>query len=212
MSKVQVDILGLSINPNSQRAYALLLREVDGNRKLPIVIGEPEAQAIANELEGIRPQRPMTHDLLRNIIEALGASVREIVIHAIKDGTFYASIIFEYSDIEIDARPSDAIALAVRCNAPMYIEDAILEESALSPEEFQESEEETDETDDTDDTVRGHEEFEEASTRKTVSRDQLELPLTERQRLEQELDQAIKVEDYEAAANIRDSLRKLEGL
>jgi bifunctional DNase/RNase len=209
MSKVQVDILGLSINPNSQRAYALLLREVDGNRKLPIVIGEPEAQAIANELEGIRPQRPMTHDLLRNIIEALGASVREIVIHAIKDGTFYASIIFEYSDIEIDARPSDAIALAVRCNAPMYIDDAILEESALSPEEFQESEEETD---DTDDTVRGHEEFEEASTRKTVSRDQLELPLTERQRLEQELDQAIKVEDYEAAANIRDSLRKLEGL
>ncbi len=207
MSKVQVDILGLSINPNSQRAYALLLREVGGSRKLPIVIGEPEAQAIANELEGIRPQRPMTHDLLCNIIEALGASVREIVIHAIKDGTFYASIIFEYSDIEIDARPSDAIALAVRCNAPMYIDDAILEESALSPEEIQETEE-----DNSEESTQGDEEFEETSTRKTVSRDQLELPLTERQRLEQELDQAIKVEDYEAAARIRDSLRKLEGL
>jgi len=78
MNKIQVDILGLSINPNSQRAYALLLKEVDGTRRLPIVIGEPEAQAIANELEGVRPQRPMTHDLLKNIIETLGATVREM--------------------------------------------------------------------------------------------------------------------------------------
>jgi bifunctional DNase/RNase len=210
MSKVQVDILGLSINPNSQRAYALLLREVDGNRKLPIVIGEPEAQAIANELEGIRPQRPMTHDLLRNVIEALGASVREVVIHAIKDGTFYASIIFEYSDIEIDARPSDAIALAVRCNAPMFIDEAILDESALSPDEFQEAEDE--EHRDNDSVSRSDNEFEEAATRKPDLREKVEMPLTERQRLEQELDQAIKVEDYEAAARIRDSLRKLEGL
>ncbi|MEY2719195.1 MAG: hypothetical protein RLZZ273_561 [Bacteroidota bacterium] len=207
MSKIQVDILGLSVNPNSQRAYALLLREVDGNRRLPIVIGEPEAQAIANELEGIRPQRPMTHDLLRNVIEALGASIREIVIHSIKDGTFYASIHFEYSDIEIDARPSDAIALAVRCNAPMYIDEDIFAESALEEEgeasasaEIEHEDEHTDEED----------AASERSTRQ--SKAQIEMPLTERQRLEQELDQAIKVEDYEAAARIRDSLRRLEGL
>jgi hypothetical protein len=122
MGKIQVDILGISVNPNSQRAYALLLREIDGDRRLPIIIGEAEAQAIANELEGVRPQRPMTHDLLRNVIEALGSSVREIVISSIKDGTYYASINFEYSDVEVDARPSDAIALAVRCQVPMYVE------------------------------------------------------------------------------------------
>lgn len=207
MSKVQVDILGLSINPNSQRAYALLLREVDGDRKLPIVIGEPEAQAIANELEGIRPQRPMTHDLLRNTIESLGASVREVVIHSIKDGTFYASIIFEYSEIEIDARPSDAIALAVRCNAPIYIDEEILEESKLRADEFEESEAEHEEPNEL---ASPEEQFQEASSRKQMDRDQREVPLTERQRLEQELDQAVKVEDYEAAARIRDSLRKLD--
>jgi len=205
MSKIQVDILGLSINPNSQRAYALLLREVDGNRKLPIVIGEPEAQAIANELEGIRPQRPMTHDLLRNIIDALGASVREIVIHSIKEGTFYASVHFGYSDIEVDARPSDAIALAVRCNAPMFIDESIFDEAALDvqeePESIEEIEEESSQSEDSD----------QDSSRTALQREQSDAPLTERQRLEQELDQAIKVEDYEAAARLRDNLRQLDG-
>lgn len=207
MSKIQVDILGLSVNPNSQRAYALLLREVDGNRRLPIVIGEPEAQAIANELEGIRPQRPMTHDLLRNVIDALGASIKEIVIHSIKDGTFYASIHFEYSDIAIDARPSDAIALAVRCNAPMYIDEAIFNESALHDEGDDTSSEELESSDES-----GSDDDEGASSSGAhKTKGQIELPLTERQRLEQELDQAIKVEDYEAAAKIRDDLRKLDG-
>lgn len=205
MSKIQVDILGLSINPNSQRAYALLLREVDGNRKLPIVIGEPEAQAIANELEGIRPQRPMTHDLLRNIIDALGASIREIVIHSIKDGTFYASIHFEYSDIEIDARPSDAIALAVRCNAPMFIDESIFDESALESDDEQES------IDDSEGAETSGEELMKKSQHTEMQREQSDAPLTERQRLEQELDQAIKVEDYEAAARLRDNLRQLDG-
>jgi bifunctional DNase/RNase len=204
MDKVQVDILGLSINPNSQRAYALLLREVDGTRKLPIVIGETEAQAIANELEGVHPQRPMTHDLLRNVIEALGGTVREVYIHSIKDGTFYASIHFEYSDIEVDARPSDAIALAVRCNVPMYIEESILDESAINDIEIHE------EPDSSEDVPEGSEEYEEHSSRKATSREPRELPLTERQRLEQELDQAIKIEDYEAAIRIRDDLRKLD--
>lgn len=209
MSKIQVDILGLSINPNSQRAYALLLREVDGDRRLPIVIGEPEAQAIANELEGIRPQRPMTHDLLRNTIEALGASVREVVIHSIKEGTFYASVVFEYSEIEIDARPSDAIALAVRCNAPIYIDEEILEESKLRADEYEEADASQEQQEEQ---ASEGELFGEPASRKRQEREQPELPLTERQRLEQELDQAIKVEDYEAAARIRDSLRKLDSI
>lgn len=199
MSKIQVDILGLSINPNSQRAYALLLKEVDGTRRLPIVIGEPEAQAIANELEGVRPQRPMTHDLLRNIIEVLGASVKEVVIAELREGTFYARIVFEYSDLEVDARPSDAIALAVRCNAPLYIEESIMDEVALRAEDVQEVGDD-----------EASEDEEQQTSAVTSEREAPSQPLTERQRLEQELDQAIKVEDYEAAARIRDELQRLD--
>jgi bifunctional DNase/RNase len=199
MNKIQVDILGLSINPNSQRAYALLLKEVDGPRRLPIVIGEPEAQAIANELEGVRPQRPMTHDLLRSVIETLGASVKEVLISEIKEGTFYAKILFEYSDLEVDARPSDAIALAVRCGAPLYISEEIMDEVSLRAEDIQEidAEQPGEESED-------HEAASPAQQREAPTQ-----PLTERQRLEQELDQAIKVEDYEAAARIRDDLQRL---
>jgi bifunctional DNase/RNase len=200
MNKIQVDILGLSINPNSQRAYALLLKEVDGPRRLPIVIGEPEAQAIANELEGVRPQRPMTHDLLRSVIETLGASVKEVLISEIKEGTFYAKILFEYSDLEVDARPSDAIALAVRCGAPLYISEEIMDEVSLRAEDIQEidAEQPGEESED-------HEAASPAQQREAPTQ-----PLTERQRLEQELDQAIKVEDYEAAARIRDDLQRLD--
>lgn len=198
MNKIQVDILGLSINPNSQRAYALLLKEVDGPRRLPIVIGEPEAQAIANELEGVRPQRPMTHDLLRNVIEALGATVKEVVIAELREGTFYAKVVFEYSDLEVDARPSDAIALAVRCNAPLYINEAIMDEVALRAEDIQEID---------DDDASSSDDEQEQSTEQREAPSQ---PLTERERLEQELDQAIKVEDYEAAARIRDELQRLD--
>ncbi len=207
MNKIQVDILGLSINPNSQRAYALLLKEVDGTRRLPIVIGEPEAQAIANELEGVRPQRPMTHDLLKNIIETLGGTVREIVINAIKEGTFYATIIFDYSELEVDARPSDAIAIAVRCGAPMYVSDAIMDEIAMQADDITEIE------DGPSDTPEDDEEDEELKRlqQKSVNQDSPSEPLTLRQRLEQELDQAIKVEDYEAAVRVRDELRRLTG-
>ena len=195
MGKVQVDILGISVNPNSQRAYALLLREIDGDRRLPIIIGEAEAQAIANELEGVRPQRPMTHDLLKNVIESLGSSVREIVISSIKDGTYYASINFEYSDVEVDARPSDAIALAVRCQVPMYVDEDVMNDESIRASEIREIEEGSESED---------------------SSGQHELPtapsesMTPRERLEQELDQAIKVEDYEAAARIRDELSRLK--
>ncbi len=200
MNKIQVDILGLSINPNSQRAYALLLKEVDGPRRLPIVIGEPEAQAIANELEGVRPQRPMTHDLLRSVIETLGASVKEVVISEIKEGTFYAKIIFDYSDLEVDARPSDAIALAVRCGAPLFISEEIMDEVSLRAEDIEE--------------VDADQAGEESDTTPAASATpQREAPtqlLTDRQRLEQELDQAIKVEDYEGAARIRDELQRLD--
>ncbi len=171
------------------------------------MIGEPEAQAIANELEGVRPQRPMTHDLLKNIIETLGGTVREIVINAIKEGTFYATIVFDYSELEVDARPSDAIAIAVRCGAPMYVTDAIMDEIAMQADEITEIE------DGPTDTPEDDEEDEEPKRlqQRSVTQESPSEPLTHRQRLEQELDQAIKVEDYEAAVRVRDELRRLTG-
>ena len=116
MQKIQCEILGLSTSPSTGGAYAILLKEVNGNRRLPIIIGAFEAQAIALEIEGIKPPRPLTHDLFKQITDNLGATVIEIVIDELRENTFYAKIIFEVSALtnEIDARPSDAIALAVQ--------------------------------------------------------------------------------------------------
>src|SRR5512135_3075705 len=104
VEKVQVDILGLSTSPASGGAYALILKESNGNRRLPIIIGSFEAQAIALEIEGIKPPRPMTHDLLKNIIDALGCTVSEITSTELKEGTFYAKVFLDNSiSEEIDS-------------------------------------------------------------------------------------------------------------
>ncbi|MBI1806414.1 MAG: bifunctional nuclease family protein, partial [Ignavibacteria bacterium] len=132
MEKIQVDILGLSTSPASGGAYALILKEVNGNRRLPIIIGAFEAQSIALEMEGIKPPRPLTHDLIKNILETMGADLAEITISELRDGTFYAKLSFDSQ--EIDARPSDAIALAVRFGAPIYVAEKVMEEAAFLPE------------------------------------------------------------------------------
>lgn len=198
MDKIQVDILGLSNSQAGTNAYALILKESEGARQLPIVIGAPEAQAIANELEGVRPQRPMTHDLMKQIIDALGATVREVVITSLQDGTFYAAVIFDYSDIEIDARPSDAIALAVRCGVPIYVTEEILEEAGYKQDDDEASKESSatspeDVAEDLEDQQQG---------RTSGAR-------SARQRLEEELARAISSEDYERAAQLRDELSNL---
>ena len=106
MDFIQVDIIGLSTSPSSGGAYALVLGEVDGNRRLPIIIGAFEAQAIALELEKIQPPRPMTHDLLRNLFDSLDAEVTDIVIDDLREGTFFAKVRFVFGDSEgqLDAR------------------------------------------------------------------------------------------------------------
>jgi bifunctional DNase/RNase len=111
-----MDILGLSTSPSSGGAYALILNEMDGNRRLPIIIGTFEAQAIALELERIKPPRPMTHDLLRSVIQGFGSYVKSVLISELRDGTFFAQISLESdgNELELDARPSDAIALAIQ--------------------------------------------------------------------------------------------------
>lgn len=208
MDKVQVDILGLSENPKSKGAYALVLREIEGPRRLPIVIGPAEAQAIVTELEGHHPPRPMTHDLLKSIIEALGAQLREVIITTLHEGTFYATLILEYGGQEIDARPSDAIALAVRFNAPIFVSEEVLRAAGFSTEDtpegesFTESEDDAEEEDDELEVFRKQPEQQKSEEETADS-------LNFRQRLEKELNQAITSEDYEKAAKLRDELNRL---
>ena len=133
MDKVECEILGLSSSPSTGGAYAILLKELEGHRRLPIIIGAFEAQAIALEMEGIKPPRPLTHDLLKQITDNLGAIVNEIIIDELRENTFFAKILLEVSGLtqEIDARPSDAIALAVRAEAPIYVAASVMDAAAL---------------------------------------------------------------------------------
>ncbi len=190
MNKVEVDILGLSTSPGSGGAYALILNEVEGNQRLPIIIGTFEAQAIALELEHIKPPRPMTHDLLKNTIELFGAHIDEIFINDLSEGTFYARISYHQNgeQMEQDARPSDAIALAARFNAPIYVAREIFDEAGI----VSENESET--------THSGVQ----SSHTSTGS-------LSKMEKLENELKTAVDTENYEKAARIRDQINKLKG-
>lgn len=190
MEFIQVDIIGLSTNPSSGGAYALVLGEIEGNRKLPIIIGSFEAQAIALELEKIQPPRPMTHDLLRDLFESLGAEVLDVVIDELREGTFFAKIRFihEGEEAQLDARPSDAVALAVRVDAPIYVAPVVLDEAGIPSE---------------DEVVHGQP-VEAAAEPESK-------PMSELEKLEGELDKAIGDEDYERAARIRDDIKRHKG-
>jgi len=131
MEKIQLTVLGLSASPAGNNAYALILKEIDGRRRLPIVIGTFEAQSIALEMEGYVPPRPMTHDLLKNCLDTAGLQLEEVLINDLKEGTFYSKLVI--NGFEVDARPSDAIAMAVRYDAPIFVDETIMEEASVVP-------------------------------------------------------------------------------
>jgi bifunctional DNase/RNase len=133
MKKVQLDIVGLSYSQTQTGAYALVLGEVNGKRRLPIIIGAFEAQAIAIELEKMTPSRPLTHDLFKTFAETFNVSVSEVIIYNLVEGIFYAKLICNdgTQDYEIDARTSDAIALAVRFACPVYTYEFILSTAGI---------------------------------------------------------------------------------
>jgi len=187
--KVQVDILGLSSSQASGGAYALILKETNGARRLPIIIGAFEAQSIALEMEGIKPPRPLTHDLMKNLIDLLGGELIDVLISELRDGTFFARINLDTQ--EIDSRPSDAIAIAVRYGAPIYVAEKVMAEASFVSE--------------------GGEE--EKAIPHSAKPEQEEPPNPQLSKLEQlakRLDDAIAKEDYEKAAQLRDELKKLQ--
>jgi len=191
VQKVQCEILGLSSSPSTGGAYAILLKEIDGNRRLPIIIGAFEAQAIALEIEGIKPPRPLTHDLLKQITDNLGANVVEVIVDELKENTFFAKIIIEVAALsqEIDARPSDAIALAVRAQAPIYVAESVLQAAAFVPSEDAETE--------------AVSPPEKDPTKKPITKD------AKLAALQDKLREAIEGEEYERAAKIRDDIKRL---
>jgi len=133
MKKIKLDIVGLSYSQTQSGAYALVLGEVTGRRRLPIIIGGFEAQAIAIEIEKMKPSRPLTHDLFKAFAETYHIRIDEVVIYNLVDGIFYAKILFNdsHKQTEIDARTSDAIALAVRFKAPVYTYEFILASAGI---------------------------------------------------------------------------------
>lgn len=207
--KIQVEVLGLSQSPTSNGSYALILKEVNGDRRLPIVIGAPEAGAIAYEMEGVHTSRPMTHDLIKSIIETFDTKVTEIFIHEMKDSTFYASLHFYGIESVVDARPSDAIAVALRFEAPMYIASSLLDLAGFSLEEYEGKDDEDDDSDEPDIEDTEEEEIDfflkDGAQKKRPS-----TSLSKKERLEAELEQAIKDEDYEKAAQLRDEIESLK--
>lgn len=133
MKKLKLDIVGLSYSQSQTGAYALVLGEVNGRRRLPIIIGAFEAQAIAIEIEKMTPSRPLTHDLFKAFADAYHISVSEVIIYNLVDGIFYAKLMCNdgKKNMEIDARTSDAIALAVRFNCPIYTYEFILASAGI---------------------------------------------------------------------------------
>ena len=195
MDKIELEILGLSSSQSQSGSFALVLGETSGNRRLPIIIGMFEAQAIAIEIEKIVPNRPMTHDLFKSFAHNFNFTLEEIIISGLKEGVFFAKIVCNdgASTTEIDARPSDAIAIGLRFGVPIYTHESVLSEAGivLTDEES---------------------ESEEKATGKSAKKDNKsldeklkDLPFD---RLKTSLDDALKNEDYEKAAIIRDEMNR----
>lgn len=200
MDKIRLEILGLSSSQSQSGSFALVLGEIKGSRRLPIIIGMFEAQAIAIEIEKITPNRPMTHDLFVKFAEAFEYAVQEVLIYDLKEGIFYAKLVCigDNQIKEIDARPSDAIAVGLRFGAPIYTSEKILSEAGIILNESDEEQE----------AVEAEESSVEPSSAPARGGKQSRIEDIPSDQLKTMLEDAIKKEDYERAAKIRDELGK----
>ena len=194
MDKIRLDILGLSASQTSSGSFALILGERGGNRRLPIVIGMFEAQAIAIEIEHITPNRPMTHDLFRSLAENFKINITEVVISELREGVFFAHLACEgdRNVASIDARPSDAIAIALRFGVPIFTSEAVLSEAGIILTDNDDDENVDAVKEDVSSPARSN------TSIKSASKDELE----------DMLKKALENEDYEGAARIRDEMSK----
>ncbi len=196
MEKVELNIITLSHSMTHSHNYAIVLGEIEGSRKLPIVIGGYEAQAIAVMMERMIPNRPLTHDLFHNVLDAFDIKLKEVIINNLVDGVFYSLLICEQNgkELKIDSRTSDAIALAVRTKCKIYTYGFVLETAGVVLEE----------EGDSNPTVVDQEEDNETKSKESrLSNYNLKM-------LKKLLDDALKDEQYEKAAKIRDEISRRE--
>ncbi len=181
---IEVSVKGVFLTQN--QSSGILLKETEGDRTLPIIIGEYEAQSIALGLENIKPPRPITHDLATQIMEQCGIGMESVLINDLKENTFYATIRLRTENnrpLEVDSRPSDAIALAVRNHTPIYVEESVMDQASYVAEDKEES-----------------------MDRSFIFKSGSE----ELDRLKEDLKKAVEAEEYEKAAQIRDKIKRLE--
>ena len=204
MKLIQLTIKGISYSETQTGAYALILKEQEGDRRLPIIIGGFEAQSVAIALgKELKPKRPLTHDLFKNFAERFNIHVKQVIVHKLVDGVFYSSLICERDEIEeiIDARTSDAISMALRFNAPIFVYDSILKQAGFSSEDISKNDENKSE----DNWIKSF--VEEQSKQKELPDDLIKLSLSKLKTL---LNKLVNLEDYEKAVKIRDEISKRE--
>lgn len=198
-NKVRLNVLGISYSQTQTGAYALVLAEEEGNRRIPIIVGGFEAQAIAIQLEGLKPARPLTHDLFYNFANTFSVKLLEVNVHKLEEGVFYSKLTcFDgQTTVEIDSRTSDAIALALRFKCPIFTTEDILTKAGIIIDFEQENEEDQEEEVEDLEFEPKTEKFD-ISTLSSVSIEELNKLLGE----------AIKEEDYERASQIRDEINR----
>lgn len=194
MIKIELEIVAITHSQSQSGAFVLILGEIEGKRKLPILIGEFEAFAIALEIQKEKkPPRPLTHDLMKNIIKTFNIKLNEVIIHDFQEGTYYAMLILEKDNkiYQVDSRPSDAVALALRFNCPIYTTPKILDETGFILSEAEEKL------------------FsEEVSENTSADENEPPLHLFTLEELEKMLEEAVQNEDYELASKIRDEIKR----
>jgi hypothetical protein len=199
MKRIELDIMALSHSVTQSHNYAIVLGERRGQRRLPIVIGSFEAQAIAVAMERMTPNRPLTHDLFKNTLDTFHIELKEVVINNLLDGIFYARLVclFNGETFEIDSRTSDAIAMAVRFECPIYTYDFILEAAGVVLEDQEEGS-----------GAQGIQNIAAGGTGAEINMETLERYTVDD--LQTKLSEVLDAEDYETAARIRDEIRRRE--